>query len=92
VLGHMKKMDYTGLEMVRNGIASRMYHPPENTGQTPVLDRQISEGRSGIMAGAGFYDYGDTPVQELLRTRDLQLFQLKTQIRKITRSDDNDPC
>lgn len=90
LLGHMKKMDYTGLEMVRNGIASRMYQPPENTGQTPVLDRQIAEGRSGVAAGAGFYDYGDTSMQELLRKRDLQLFQLKTQIYKITRSDEND--
>ncbi len=90
ILGHMEKMDYTGLEMVRNGIASRMYHPPENTGETPVLDQQIASGRSGVAAGAGFFDYGDTPVEQLLRQRDLQLFQLKTQIRKITGQNDDD--
>lgn len=81
VLGHMKKMDYTGLEMVRNGIAGRSYRPPENTGETPVLDRLIAAGRTGVQAGAGFYDYGDTPAEELFHDRDLRLLRLKAQFQ-----------
>lgn len=83
VLGHMRKMDFTGLEMVRNGIASRSYQPPENTGESPVLDRLIAAGRSGVSAGAGFYDYGTRPVTELLRERDLRLYRAKTQLAEI---------
>lgn len=81
VLGHMKKMDYTGLEMVRNGIAGRSYQPPANTGETPVLDRLIAAGRTGVRAGAGFYDYDHTPAEALFRTRDLRLLRLKAQLR-----------
>lgn len=84
VLGHMKKMDYTGLEMVRNGIAGRTYQPPENTGETPVLDRLIAAGRSGVLAGAGFYDYGDTSAEALFRDRDLRLLRLKAQLQNLT--------
>ncbi|TDK50686.1 3-hydroxyacyl-CoA dehydrogenase family protein [Antarcticimicrobium luteum] len=83
VLGHMKKMDYTGLEMVRNGIAGRRYQPPGNNGETPVLDRLIAAGRSGVRAGAGFYDYGDTPAEELFRDRDLQLLRLKAHLQNL---------
>lgn len=78
VLGHMRKMDFTGLEMVRNGIAGRTYHPPENNGATPALDRLIDAGRSGVTAGAGFYDYGDTPATALFHKRNLKLLQFKT--------------
>ena len=89
VLGHMKKMDYTGLEMVRNGIAGRTYQPPANTGDSPVLDRLIATGRSGVRAGAGFYDYGDTPVEELFRDRDLRLLKLKAQLKENERGSDD---
>ena len=82
VLGHMRKMDYTGLEMVRNGIAGRTYQPPVNTGESPVLDRLIEAGRSGVRSGAGFYDYGGTAAEDLFHERDLRLLQLKTQLQK----------
>lgn len=84
LLGHMRKMDYTGLEMIRNGLAARTYRPPENTGHSPTLTRLIDEGRTGVRAGAGFYDYGGEPVEELLHRRDLGLLQLKTMLSKIT--------
>jgi 3-hydroxybutyryl-CoA dehydrogenase len=82
VLGHMRKMDYTGLEMVRNGIAGRTYQPPVNTGESPVLDRLIEEGRSGVRSGAGFYDYGDAAAEDLFHERDLRLLQLKAQLQE----------
>ncbi|WP_246710163.1 3-hydroxyacyl-CoA dehydrogenase family protein [Martelella soudanensis] len=88
VLGHMRKMDYTGLEMVRNGLAGRTYQPPENTGESPVLDRLIAAGRTGVFAGAGFYDYDGTPVDELLHRRDLRLLQLKTELQNLMGEDE----
>lgn len=87
VLGHMRKMDYTGLEMVRDGIAGRTYQPPENTGATPVLDKMIGMGRSGVRAGAGFYDYGDTTAEVLFRERDLQLLRLKAHLKSFKGDD-----
>lgn len=90
VLGHMRKMDYTGLEMVRNGIAGRTYQPPVNTGESPVLDRLIEAGRSGVRAGAGFYDYGGASAEELFQERDLRLLRLKTQLQTFM-GEENDP-
>lgn len=87
VLGHMRKMDFTGLEMVRNGIAGRSYQPPENTGETPVLDRLIAAGRTGVRAGAGFFDYGDAPVETLFHARDLKLLRLKAQFEDLKEDD-----
>lgn len=76
-LGQMRKADFTGLEMVRNGLASKAYQPPPATGRSGVLDALIAKGRTGIFSGAGFYDYGDTPAAELLRQRDVDLLKLK---------------
>ncbi|TNB48921.1 3-hydroxyacyl-CoA dehydrogenase family protein [Martelella lutilitoris] len=84
LLGHMRKMDYTGLEMISNGLAARTYQPPENAGYSAVLARLIEEGRTGVRAGKGFYDYGDEPVEDLLHRRDLGLLQLKKMLSKTT--------
>lgn len=81
--GHMRKMDYTGLEMVRNGIGSRRYSPPEASGTSPVIERLIEAGRTGVRAGAGFYDYGDSAPDLLFRQRDRQLLALKVKLAEI---------
>lgn len=77
LLGHMRKMDYTGLEMIRNGLAARTYQPPENTGRSAILERLVEDGRTGVRAGAGFYDYNGETMENLLHQRDLGLLQLK---------------
>jgi 3-hydroxybutyryl-CoA dehydrogenase len=87
ILGHMKKMDYTDLRMSRNGIASRMYLPPENTGGSATLTRLIDEGRTGVRAGAGFYDYGDASPEDLFKARDTKLLKLKQAIKIIEKDD-----
>ncbi len=76
-LGHMKKIDYTDLRMTQNGLASRMYSPPENHGGNPTLDRMIAAGQTGVRAGRGFYDYGDASAEDLFKSRDIKLLKLK---------------
>jgi len=81
LLGHMRKMDFTGLEMIRNGLATRTYQPPEATGHSAVLDAMISGGRLGIVSGAGFYDYPNDEPEQLLRQRDKDLLHLKAYLQ-----------
>lgn len=76
-LGHMKKMDYTDLRMTQNGLASRMYIPPENKGGSPTLSRMIEDGQTGVRAGHGFYDYSGSSPEELFKIRDAKLLKLK---------------
>ncbi len=80
--GQLEKLDYTGLEMVQRALANRTYTPPEPAGRSKTLDELVESGRTGVMAGAGFYDYGDTSPAELFRRRDAKLLRLKKSLQK----------
>ena len=81
--GQLEKLDYTGLEMAQRALANRTYIPPEPTGTSTTLDQLIEDGRTGVMAGAGFYDYGGASPAELFRQRDIKLLRLKKALKDI---------
>jgi 3-hydroxybutyryl-CoA dehydrogenase len=83
LMGQLRKADFTGLEMVRNGLASRAYTPPVATGKSAVLDGLIDQGRKGIFSGKGFYDYGDVSAEALLEARDAEIIALKKSLFQI---------
>lgn len=83
LMGVLKKADYSGLELVQQSLTNRTYTPPEPTGRSATLDRLIAEGRTGVMTGAGFYDYGIQSAEALFRERDLKLLKLKRALRTI---------
>ncbi|HEY8290514.1 MAG TPA: 3-hydroxyacyl-CoA dehydrogenase family protein [Acetobacteraceae bacterium] len=83
ILGIIAKADFTGLALMQQGMANRSYTPPEVRGRSETLDRLMAEGRSGVMAGKGFFDWGDRPPEELFRERDRKLLQLKQALRAI---------
>lgn len=87
LLGHLMKQDYTGLDMARRALANRTYMPPEPKGHCETLDRLIAQGRTGVMAGAGFFDYGGRAPEDLLRARDLNLLRLKRLQAEIDREE-----
>ena len=58
ILGVMAKADFTGLPLMQQGMANRSYTPPEVRGRSETLDRLIAEGRTGVMAGRGYFDWG----------------------------------
>ena len=62
---------------------SEAYTPPPVRSQSPTLEKLIAEGRGGVMSGAGFYDYGGRPADELFRARDIELLQLKRALEAI---------
>ena len=82
-MGQLEKADYTGLEMMQRALANRTYEPPRTTGRSRTLDQLVAAGRTGVMAGAGFYDYGDASPSELFRRRDVKLLRLKNVLRDI---------
>lgn len=77
LMGQFKKIDYTGLQVVRDIHATGLYTPPGKPTGTPKLDEKLADGSSGVLAGSGFYDYGDTDSQELFKRRDSKLARLK---------------
>jgi 3-hydroxybutyryl-CoA dehydrogenase len=68
---------------VRNALANRTYDPPEPTGRSEAVDKLVSTGRTGVMAGKGFFDWGGRTPAELFRERDRRLLALKKALRAI---------
>jgi len=87
LMGQLKKADYTGLDMMRRALANATYTPPPPIRQSPTLERLIADGRTGVMAGRGFYDYAGQSPEELFRERDRQLLALKRALGTITGDD-----
>lgn len=83
ILGIMAKADFTGLLLMQQGAKNRSYTPPEPKGRSEYLDRLIEQGRTGVMAGKGYFDWGGRSPEELFRERDRKLLALKQALRKI---------
>jgi 3-hydroxybutyryl-CoA dehydrogenase len=83
ILGIMAKADFTGLPLMQQGMANRSYTPPEVRGRSETLDRLIAEGRTGVMSGKGYFDWGGRSPEELFRERDRKLLALKQALRRI---------
>jgi 3-hydroxybutyryl-CoA dehydrogenase len=83
ILGHLAKADFTGIELVKNALANRIYDPPTPQGRSEAVDRLVAEGRTGVMAGKGFFDWGGRSPSDLFRERDRRLLALKKALREI---------
>jgi 3-hydroxybutyryl-CoA dehydrogenase len=85
LFGHLSKSDYTGLELLQRILALGTYEFPPPKRHSKTLDGLIAQGRTGVMSGAGFFDYGGQTPAELLGKRDRQLLALKHALRRIER-------
>jgi 3-hydroxybutyryl-CoA dehydrogenase len=76
-LGLLRKADYTGLELIQQLLANKTYEPPHGLERSQTLDEHVKKGRTGVMAGRGFFDYHGRSAEALFRERDLKLLALK---------------
>lgn len=83
ILGHLMKADFTGLEMTRRALANATVVPAPDRTRCETLEKLLEAGRSGVMSGAGFFDYGGRSPDELFRARDERLLSLKRHLRDI---------
>jgi 3-hydroxybutyryl-CoA dehydrogenase len=83
ILGIMAKADFTGLLLMQQGMKNRSYTPPIPREKSETLDKLIQEGRTGVMAGKGYFDWGDRSPEELFQERDRKLLALKQALRAI---------
>ena len=85
ILGHLAKADFTGLDLQRRALANASYSPPPPRTRSDSLDALCAEGRTGVMAGRGYFDWGGRDPAELFRERDRKLLALKAAMRTIGR-------
>jgi 3-hydroxybutyryl-CoA dehydrogenase len=83
ILGIMAKADFTGLPLLQQGIKNRSYTPPVPRERSETLDALIAQGRTGVMAGKGYFDWGDRTPEDLFQERDRKLLKLKQALRAI---------
>ncbi|MBL6457769.1 3-hydroxyacyl-CoA dehydrogenase family protein [Belnapia sp. T6] len=82
ILGVFAKADFTGLALSQAILANKSYTPPPVRGRSDTLDRLVAEGRTGVLAGAGYYDWPGDPAA-LFEARDRRLIALKQAMREI---------
>ncbi|MDX1747995.1 MAG: 3-hydroxyacyl-CoA dehydrogenase family protein, partial [Halobacteriales archaeon] len=69
VTGPFESLDLAGLDLVQIG-AERHYPTLSNADGPPaILQELVESGRTGVKAGAGFFEY-DRPADEIIRERD----------------------
>jgi len=83
ILGIMAKADFTGLLLMQQGLKNRSYTPPVPRDHSETLDKLIAEGRTGVMAGKGYFDWGNRGAEDLFQERDRKLLALKQALRAI---------
>jgi 3-hydroxybutyryl-CoA dehydrogenase len=83
IIGAMAKADFAGLALLKSELTNRSYEPPPARGFSTTLDKLIVEGRSGVTAGRGYFDWGGRSAEELFRERDRKLLALKRALRDI---------
>ena len=83
VLGHLAKADFTGLKLMQHVIANNIYEPPEVRTSSETLDALLTDGRTGVAGGRGYFDWGNRSPAELFRERDRRLLALKRAMREI---------
>jgi 3-hydroxybutyryl-CoA dehydrogenase len=83
LLGILRKADYTGLELIQELLANKTYEPPRSLERSQTLDKLVKMGRTGVMAGKGFFDYHGRSAEALFRERDLKLLTLQKFLRQL---------
>jgi 3-hydroxybutyryl-CoA dehydrogenase len=82
IVAVMAKADFTGLPLLQHALRNATYQPPPPRENSETLDRLIAGGRTGVMAGAGYYDW-HKDTQKLMAARDRRLMALKKALREI---------
>lgn len=77
VMGVVARYDFAGLDATLNNIKGEPVHLASGSDLSPTLERLVDEGRYGVKAGRGFFDWSDRDLEELLRERDLRLLQVR---------------
>jgi 3-hydroxybutyryl-CoA dehydrogenase len=83
VLGHLAKADFMGLMLIYDGMRNATYQPPQQKKHSTVLDALIAAGRTGVLAGGGYFDWRGSNPAALFAERDRKLLALKQALRRI---------
>ena len=77
ILGLVKRMDYTGLDLTQKILSNATYEPPPRRTRSRTVDELVSRGKLGVKTGGGYYEYGGRSTEEIMKERDVKLIKLR---------------
>jgi len=83
ILGLVKRMDFTGLDLTQKVIKNKLYKPPEPKNHSPSVDELIAKGKLGVKSGSGFYEYSGRSTEEIMKERDIKLIKLREFLKEM---------
>lgn len=75
ILGLVQRMDFTGMDMIVDGMKNSCYTTAPHTPNPSIIMEPYSRGDYGVKTGKGIYDYGDQTYEQILTRRDKQLLK-----------------
>jgi 3-hydroxybutyryl-CoA dehydrogenase len=58
ILGLVKRMDFTGLDLSQKILSNATYKIPPQQTQSKTVDRLVAQGKLGVKTGSGYFEYG----------------------------------
>jgi 3-hydroxybutyryl-CoA dehydrogenase len=83
ILGLVKRMDFTGLDLCQKIKSNMTYKVPPQRPRSETLDKLISQGKLGVKTGSGYYEYGGRGTEEIMKERDLKLIRLREFLKEM---------
>lgn len=77
ILGLVKRMDFTGLDLIQKVRRNALYKVPPQRTESKSVDTLIEQGKLGVKTGSGFYEYGGRSTEEIMKERDIKLIKLR---------------
>ena len=77
ILGLVKRMDFTGLDLIQKVRHNATYKVPPQRMESKSVDNLVEQGKLGVKTGGGFYEYGGRSTEEIMKERDIKLIKLR---------------
>ncbi len=83
ILGLVKRMDFTGLDLTQKILSNQTYKvPPQNT-KSKTVEQLVSQGKLGVKTGSGYYEYSGRSTEEIMKERDIKLIKLREFLKEM---------
>ncbi len=77
VLGLVKRMDFTGLDLTQKILSNATYKIPPQQVRSKSVDQLVAQGKLGVKTGGGYYEYGGRSTEDIMKERDRKLIKLR---------------